>query len=246
MPKRIKLFLPGLLAAAILAHAAGSASANRSIEVRGGPNVEASSRLTFGGTERSAANIIACDVTLRRTLTARVPKAGGTLFGKVTGFAIDRGGAGTGRSPNCTHGSFIREVHDIQPLIEPGVPGRHTEDGRGRLIWDVSGARAELWTLVYDSFQGTLPRIEGVNIHVKGFQTGSVFLEPFGGTVECLYEGNVFGLIRITRETGTSNSASVATERTALARTRGGAACPARVTFEGTFSIRPTITIALL
>jgi hypothetical protein len=245
---RIKLLFATFVAAVVAGPlAAGSATASRSIEVRGGTSVTGSaSRLTFGGTERSESRQIICNITLLRTIVARTPKTPGTSFGRVTGVQIDRGGAGTGRSPNCTHGSFIREIHDIQPLVRSGTPAVHREDGRGRLLWDVSGAPQPLWNLIYDSFQGTLPRIEGVNVHLQGWQVNIVLLGPFGETSECLYEGSVFGLIAITRETGVVTRATAATERIALNRISGGLACPARGTFEGTFTIAPTLTIALL
>jgi hypothetical protein len=247
MHTRIKLLLTALVALAAFAFATGSATANRSIEIRGGTSVTGSaSRLTFGGTERSASRAIICNVTLLRTIVTRIPKTAGTSFGRVTGVQIDRGGAGTGRSPNCTHGEFIREVHDIQPLVRSGTPGVHREDGRGRLLWDVSGAPTPLWNLIYDSFQGTLPRIDGINFHIEGVQFNLVILGPIGETAECLFEGAGFGLIAVVRETGVITRATAVTERIALARIRGGFTCPARGTFEGTFAVAPTLTIALV
>jgi hypothetical protein len=244
---RIKLLLTALVALAAFAFATGSATANRSIEIRGGTSVTGSaSRLTFGPGERSPSKQIICNVTLLRTILTRIPKTSGTSFGRVTGVQIDRGGAGTGRSPNCRHGSFIREVHDIQPLVSSGTPGRHREDGAGRLLWDVSGAPQPLWNLIYDSFQGTLPRIEGINFHIQGVQFKLVLLGAFGETFECLFEGSGFGLIAVVRETGVITRATAATERIALTVISGGAVCPQRGTFEGTFTVAPTLTIALV
>jgi hypothetical protein len=232
MYQRVRMGVCALVAAVVCSLAAGSASANRSIEVRGGSGITAESRITFGGTERSATRTVICDITLMRTVTSRIPKTNGTQFGSVTGVQIDR------TRPVCRHGSFIREITDITPLAG-GRAGGHTEDRRARLLYTVT------WELVYDGFQGTLPRIEGVNIHVSNYQTNLTAFDPFGGSVECLYEGNVFGLIPVT-ETGVASRASVVTERTALNRVRGGTVCPARATFEGEFNLRPTLTIALI
>lgn len=234
MLKRI-MFLATISAFGLLA---ASASANRSIEIRGGPGVQAEGRVTFFGTEGEAGREITCDITLLRTVSSAVPKTSGTQFGRITGALIDRGG--TTRSPHCPHGSFIREVHDIIPL-----ECTHSETGNGILRWDCSRSRPEHWRLIYDSFQGTLPRIEGVNVHIAGEQLSFRLLEPFGGTIECLYEGSVFGLLQVTAE-GTVRTATAVRSLTALPRISGSGLCPARATFEGTFNIRPTLTIRLL
>jgi hypothetical protein len=239
MRKAIRLLFVALIAALVCSLAAAGAGANRSIEVRGAERgVSISGRLKFIGTEGGAATEMICDVTLRRTLAPMIPKIAGTLMGKLTGLSISRGG--TTRSPNCSHGSFIREVHDIVPL---GCT--HSEAGGGVLTWNCSGAPASLWTLLYQSFQGTLPRITGVNATIHGAQFNLVLLEPFGGTVECLYEGEVWGLISV-RETGTVTEARSVRELTALTRIRGSSICPARSTFEGSGVVSPTLTIRLI
>jgi hypothetical protein len=246
MHKHAKHLLIALTAAFALSLAASAANANRSIEVRGGPNVEASSRATFIGTELSRGFQIICDITLRRTVTSSIPKTAGTLFGKITGIRINRGGAGTGRSPNCQHGEIIREVHDIVPLIGPERPCTHSEDRAGNLTWDCTRAEARLWKLIYDGFQGTLPRIEGVNVHIQNIQLRIDLLGPFGETIRCLYEGNSFGLIDIRQPEGTATRARAEERRTAIPGIGITSPCPARATFRGEFEIRPTLTIALL
>jgi len=246
MHTHAKHLLIALTATLVLSLAASAASANRSIEVRGGPGVEASARATFMGTELEEGRQIICDITLRRTVTSRIPKTAGTLFGKITGIRIDRGGAGTGRSPNCRHGNLIREIHDIIPLIGPERPCTHSEDRAGNLTWDCRAAEARLWKLIYDGFQGTLPRIEGINVHIQNIQLRIDLLGPFGETVRCLYEGNVFGLIRIRQPEGTVTRATAVEERTAIPGISIAAPCPARATFRAEYEIRPTLTIALL
>jgi hypothetical protein len=241
MLKRTKLLLTALLAIAVCSLAAGSASASRSIEVRGQvrSEVEAEGRLTFLGTEGERGREITCELILVRTIANVIPKIRGTLFGKVILIIINRGG--TTRSPNCTHGSSIREVHDILPLN-----CTHSETGTGILIWDCKRAPAGLWKLIYLSFQGTLPSIDGINFHIQGVQFRLLLLEPFGGTQECLYEGNAFGLIEIARETGVISRARAVRELTGLTRIRGGILCPARGTFSGEFRVRPNLTIRLI
>jgi len=245
---------PRLLVAFIafaLALSASTATASRSIQVRGlpiGGGASAASLLTFGATEGARALQLICDVTLLRTVASSIPKIAGTLFGKVTGVAIDRGINGE----HCRSGEFIRRLLEIIPLRERAVGGvlqfgTHTELGNGVLLYVVTGGRPELWKLIYDSFQGTLPRIEGINFHIQGVQFKLRVQEAlFGILIECLYEGSVFGLIRIQRETGAVTGATVVEERTRLARVLGAGSCAERSTFRGTFAIRPALTIALV
>jgi hypothetical protein len=244
MKKHTVLPLIVVILTCTLALTMGIASANRSIEVRGAERgISAASRLTFSGPRGESRAV--CDVTLRRTVTRLIPKITGSLFGKVTGIRIDRGE--TTRSPHCTTIEGTRAVHDIVPLVGPERPCTHSEDGRGILTYDCSRAEAILWKLIYDSFQGTLPRIEGVNIHIQGVQLRDVILGPFGETIECLYEGAVFGLIAIRRETRTATEARAVRERTRLRRISGSAfGCPPEGTFEGSFSVTPTLTIELI
>jgi len=84
-----------------------------------------------------------------------------------------------------------------------------------------------------------------VNIHVAGEALGFTLLEPFGATVECLYEGNIFGLLEVAAEGTVSRGRSVR-ELTGLTRIRGSGLCPARGTFTVSFIIRPTLTIRLI
>jgi hypothetical protein len=239
----MRLWMTALVVLAVLSFAVGSASANRTLEIRGGPNVSAESTITFGST-RGGFEVI-CNVTLRRTVGFRIAKTAGTLFGKVTGITFDRGGAGTERSPNCRHEGTIREVHDIIPLIGPRTPCTHSEDRRGRLTYDCSRAEARLWNLIYDSFQGTLPRITGINFHIQNVQLALRLLDSFGATEECLYEGHLFGLITVNAD-NTITSERAVMESTGLQRISGGVFCAERITLSAPFRVRPTLTIALL
>jgi hypothetical protein len=228
-----------LLIGCACALASANSSASRSISTAGGPGLSASGILTVGNEPGLELTQLSCDITLLRTITSAVPKAPGTLFGKVTGIAIDRG---TSERPHCRLRG-IRTLEDIR-----GLPGPHRELGNGVLLWDLSRAEARLWVLVYDSFQGTLPRITGVNIHINNIQVLWEFTEGvFGQRFRCLYEGTVFGLIRITEATGVATGAEVVLAQTRLAGTTlaGSAQCP-RVTASGTFAIAPAVTIRLL
>jgi hypothetical protein len=238
MFKRTRLLFTALCAVIVCSFAAGTASANRSIEIAGGPQVQAEGRLQFIGTEGESAVEITCDITLLRTVTRLIPKIHGTLFGKLTGILIDRGEVN--RTQRCRHGSFVREGHDIIPLN-----CTHSETGNGILRWNCSGAPAGLWKLLYLSFQGTLPRITGISFLIQGTQFQLRLLEPFGGTIECLYEGLSFGLITVNAE-GTITRARAVRELTGLTRIRGSFLCPARGSFAGEFNVRPTLTIRLV
>jgi hypothetical protein len=238
MCKRTKLLVTALVAGFVCSFAAGSASANKSIEVRGGPAVKAEGRLIFVGTEEELNREVTCDVTLLRTITGNFPKIGGTQFGKITSILIDRGESS--RSPHCRTGSAFRLTHDIALLN-----CSHSEAGAGILRWDCSRAPAGSWNLLYDSFQGTLPRIEGINFHIASSQFRLRLLEPFGGAVECLYEGSAFGLL-VVSPIGAITRGRAVRGLTALIRNSGGVLCPARESFEGDILVKPTLTVALV
>jgi len=216
---------------------ASQAQASRAISVEGGArSVAASGRLTFGNTPNLELIQIICDVTLLRTIGASISKTAGTLFGKVTGVAIDRG---TGTEHCGTRG--------LRTLTAITVPGTHRELGGGVLLWDVSGARAELWKLIYDSFQGTLPRISGINFHIQRFQFLLLSIDTLFVTHACLYESDVFGLIRI--EEGTARTAEVVLGRTTLRGTRLELDTSANCLNEalsGNLTITPNIRIRLV
>jgi hypothetical protein len=244
-----------ILTVTVFALPAGTASASRSIEIRGaGRGITASGKVTFNGTTLEPSTEISCDITLLRTVTSAVPKTAGTQFGKLIGVAINRGAATT--SPRCSHGSSIVEILDIIPLIEePTGPNRevlhpatHRELGGGVLLYDLSPSPAGLWQLIYDSFQGSLPTITGVNIHMRGEQIKIRYQVPLFGLIECLYAGNVFGLIEIVRETGVVTRARSVLETTRLERVLGSGLCPERGTFSTPEGLRvsPTLTIRLV
>lgn len=134
----------------------------------------------------------------------------------------------------------------IGPLIGPERLCTHRELGGGVLLWDCSRARPELWKLIFDGFQGTLPRIEGINFHVQRTQFKLIVLEIFGGTVECLYEGDVYGLIVVRQPESTITSGRAVEGRTRLPRIRGSGLCPTRGTLSGEFTVRPALTIRLI
>jgi len=240
MKMHVRLFASALLVTFALALGAAGAYANGAIESEGGTT--ASGRITFAGTELSETRIT-CDVTLLRSVERYIRKTGGA-FGKVVGIAITRGESRSERSPACTHGAAIREVRDIIPLREARSSGTHRELGGGVLLYDITGGRGELWREVYDSFQGTLPEITGVNFHIQEAQFKLSLTELFGATVECLYKGNVFGLVRIER--GTARTASIVLERTLLERQEGSAFCPARGTISGELAISPNLRVRLV
>jgi len=241
MHRSAKLLMATLVSLIALLALGATAKASNSIEVGGARSVSASGQLVFGNEPRLELGQITCDVTLLRTVGAAIAKTEGTLFGKVTGIAIDRGGASY---EHCRLNRF-RRLESILPLAEAGRPGRHSEPAVGVLLYDVSGGRPELWKLIYDSFQGNLPNIEGVNFHIQGTQFLLEFDPEIGENLRCLFSGQAFGLIRVVA--GTASTATVVLERTRLS---GRALSPTlfcpRGTFSGTFTITPNIRIRLV
>ena len=205
-----------------LSFATSAASALRSIEVRGGERgVTASSVLTFGETGRAEGTSIICNVTLLRTVNRVISKIAGSIIGSTTGVAI--------AVETCRSG--IGRVNEVTALRRVG---ESSCAGTPRLC-TVS------WPLVYDSFSGPLPEISAVNFHIRG----AALRFTLSGTVSCLYAGEAFGILNVERRTiprATANSAA-----TRMARAEGSIFCPfAAITFVGNFTVRPTLTIALL
>jgi hypothetical protein len=234
---RAHLALAALLGAVVLLTAAGTATASRSTELRAPEEpVKFSGQLTFNGSELEAVKGITCDVTLLRTILRSIPKIPGTSFGRITSIALDRG---TEAEPHC---ASTQPFLGLEFLQESGRAAPTSEDRRGTIISDLSRSPGALWRLIYDGFQGTLPEISGFSYHIPGF---SFQWRVFNGIIliECLYEGNIFGLLTISRRVVTSNEHFL--ERTRLLRRSGSAFCPMNATFGGTIR-PPSITIALL
>jgi hypothetical protein len=226
-----RILLATLAVASVVAMAASTATASNSIEVRGGAErgIGASGSLTFNGTELGANRNIIANVTLRGTLSTRIPKIERTLFGRVTGVAIEGARAGEG-IPGFTL---------VIPLVEENTQAPVTREGRV-LIYNVERAEARLWKFVYVSFLGRLPEISGILFYIEGTQFN---IESGIGTGA--YNGRAFGLIEIAAKRITG--ARPILERTILPRTRN-IFYPANGTFaSGTrFAITPALTIELL
>jgi len=219
-----------------LTFAASVAGASTAIAIRGAERgVAASGRLTFGEPRLAASTQITCDVTILRTIGSSIAKTPGTLFGKVTGVAIDRGP----RGEHCAKGSTVESITDIIPLRDRGVAGTHTELGGGVLLYVVTGGRAELWKLIYRTFLGVLPEITGILFRVEQAQ----FL--LRGAVECLYKGGVEVLVRIERRV--VGTGTILLALTSLPRDSGSILCPVTTgTLSGTFTLTPRLTIELI
>jgi hypothetical protein len=181
LPRCAALLLVSVLTALSMAVIADVASASRSLEIRGGAGgVRAIARgLTFGDAEAPLARTVICEVTLLRTISRIIPKTPGTLFGRVTGVAVD--------FPRCSTVGAPFALTAVTPLRDRGSPG--TLSGN---LYNVSGSPSNLWKLFYDGFSGTLPNVTAINFHIQGFQ----FLIEYSG-VRCLFSGNLFARINI-------------------------------------------------
>jgi len=239
MRKSLLLTLALIAGTLALTLGASPASANSSIALRGAERGVASAGVvTFGDQPRLEIETITCDVTILKTMATSIPKVAGTLFGKVTGIAIDRGTAGV---PHCAFRGF-EVLTDIVPLAGRG-PGIHRELGGGVLLYDVSGGAPEEWKLIYDGFQGVLPEIEGINYHIQGVRL-RFDLSFMGTRLRCLYEGNWFKLIAITR--GTAAILRIILGRSMFRRFESPLLCFETYTSSGELTLRPGLTIRLL
>jgi hypothetical protein len=244
MRKGLRLTFALLAVLLALSLSAGQAAAHRSIQLNGGERVHSSGTVTFGPETMGrllAEQSITCDITILKTVARAFPKTPGTTFGKITGVAIDRGEP----APHCRAGAGIGTVLKVIPLIGPGRPGVHTEPGRGILLYDVSGSEAGLWRMIFDTFQGTLPRITSIDYHIAGAQILFEGTEVFGRPLSCLYEGSMYKRMAID-ETGQARILRILLERTVLTRIVGGFPCPARLSVSGELTLTPTLTIRLL
>jgi len=240
MRKSMLLTLALIAGTLALILGASTAFANRSIALRGAERGVASAGVvTFGNWKELEAETITCDVTILKTLATSIPKVAGTLFGKVTGIAIDRG---TPAAPHCAFEGF-ELLMDIVPLAGRGQ-GIHRELGAGVLLYDVSMGAPEEWKLIYDGFQGLLPEIEGIDYHIQGVRL-RFDLNFAGLRLRCLYQGNWYKLIAIARG-GTASRLTIVLERTMLRRFEGALPCLEIYTSSGELTLRPALTIRLL
>jgi len=241
MRNHTKLILAAAIAALALSLGGGAASASRSIRLNGveaGGAMRWNGQATFHRTGEARDSII-CDITLLRTITRTIPKTAGTLIGKVTGVAVDRGA----RGEHCRGTGIIGGPIDIIPLIGTGRSGLHRELGGGILLWTVTGGAAELWKLIYDGFSGTLPTITAIRFHIQKAQFNFEFRTLFQLT--CEVEGSLrlsitFGV----REEEAGRGEGEAESRLET-RTRN---CEIvnPLTMRGTFVITPAISRTLL
>lgn len=213
-----RLFMAALTAALVLAFGTSVASASRSLELRGGERgVTASSVLTLNGTELREELDVVCPITLLRTLSRIIPKVE-ILMGALTGVAI-----------NLT---ACRGTSQVVPLTAEGTaaPCR-------RLTADIELCTVN-WKLMFVSISGTLPDITDVLFYIRDarFRIRNI--------ASCLFAGDAFGNVNVERRTVTSASANLALTRL---RRISEFFCPiSTATFDGTFRVSPTLTIALL
>jgi hypothetical protein len=236
----LRLLMTGFMTLLAVMLGASAASASRSLRVEPAGGLTASARLQLGEVEGRLPRTtsVVCNVTLLKTLERSIAKAAGTAFGKITGIAIDRG---TPAEPHCI--SELNPVEEITPLKRAGEACTHRELGSGVLLYDCSGAPAENWRLVYDSFGGTLPRINGINFHIGGVR----FIITVR-TIPCLYGAGeaAYGLAEVNTE-GRITNATAVLERTALRLVESSPLCPFPVgSFSGTFTLHTSERVTLV
>jgi len=241
--KSIKILMAAMTVVLALLIQTGTAAALRSIVIRGGERVASAGRLVIGENALGATGRITCNVTLLKTMAAGVIKTAGTVFGKITGIAIDRGEP---TNAHCQKGTAIEGINDIVPLRNTSEPGGHTELGNGILLYNVTNGGVQLWNMVYDSFQGTLPAIDGINYHIEEAQI-RLDLRVLSANIMCLYKGNMGKLITIER--GTMLRLDIVLATTSLARVSGAMTCPTgplRMSTVAGMTMEPRPTIRLL
>ena len=185
------------------------------------------------------------------TLTAAVATASaGRLSLSEQGFRLvytpltftGLGGLVQVRCNITIRGSFhYRTILKTRSLLGYITDARLTRPCSGGEAWILNGVERPTntlpWHMTYDSFRGTLPRIEGVRLAIIGF---SILLEVFGEG--CLYASTsaspAFAIINLNTATGAALSKTMdSNARIPLASVLGEAAvCPSNGSFTGTSS----------
>ncbi len=212
----MRLRLLGCLSLVLLGALTASASANRSLELRPGGAIT----LTAEGTttfEIGGGNLLCTRLTLRGTLVTRIAKAGARRLPEGRIGAITEG-----TSTGCT-GPF-GEVVTLTVLAEPRVNGlRHP------------------FELRYDSFQGTLPNINGVLVTALKVEFN---LPGFGG-LRCVYTSEVGARINFPA-VAAGNTGSFLTNNFTLVAALSSESCPSTGELRQRFIVTPRQTLALL
>lgn len=127
---------------------------------------------------------------------------------------------------------------------------------RGTLVGFVTGATARNcsggrvtvltgtlpWHIQYDSFTGTLPRIETISTQILG----AAFLgEAAGGLSRCLYAGAIL-IIRLILPEGNVLGILIGVLILPFVSTLGGFFCPEGVTIAGNLATTPAVTVRLI
>ncbi len=217
MHKLTRLLLLGSLTVVSLAIMTGAASANRSLELRPGGAITLTASGTTTLAAEGGANVLCTRLTLRGTLVTRIAKAGARRLPEGRIGAITEG-----TSTGCT-GPFGEAVTAVV-LAEPRVNGlRHP------------------FELRYDSFQGTLPNINGILVTALRAEFS---LNPLAGA-RCVFVGDVGGRIDFPA-VAAGNTGAFLTNTVTLVAALSDAICPRTGELRQRFVITPRQTVALL
>lgn len=217
MRLRLYLVIATVGAMLVLALGAATSSASNAFETTT-RSTATSSRLVFV----SGFVNVTCELTLLRTLSSRVTKVSGTVFGQITGININQ------RSCRNSFGGGATAI----PL---GTTCTLAEGAVRLCVVNSANFR-----LHYISFEGPLPsEIRTVTFYIERTE---FLLLTFGE--ECLYTGQAFGLFNVERQEVTGGRALRASTILNRVTPPSGGLCSATASFEGTFS-RPTLAVRL-
>jgi hypothetical protein len=227
MFSRLKLLLTAAIALMALAAAVGSAQATNSFSITPGGNISSTSlgKLTFAS---SVANI-ACEVTMRGTLSS-----GGLivlvellLMGAITEVSIDNAAETAEHPSGCKNGRVLAPV-----LMLP---------------WRVVFRALKSASGSIENLLGRATRAKLIEIRETQFK-----LEIAG--IQCLFQGNAEGEIALIEETrgieahhtSFTTGLARATEAKEIPKHEGSIFCPSNGRFRGNLSIVPKQTITKL
>ena len=205
MRRRSKLLLGGFVAMLALAVAINTASAHR-FEFSSESIKAIAAEVTMTG--QGNLFIVRCGVGIQGVFHSRtIAKVSGQLIGLLTSGVASR---------PCVGG---------EAWILNGV----------EVLEGVTTANTLPWHIQYNSFTGTLPRINGIRVAVIGFSV-LVRATILGVPTECLYRSTqaspLFAIIMLNAETGVATNWTYE-GATSIPKNAGVAACPATVRVAG-------------
>jgi hypothetical protein len=212
----IRRWLVASIAVLGLALGAAQSSASRSVSFEPSGGIELSGRLSIGLPEEV---IVACNITMRLTVSSRVPKIMGIIAGHITAMAIDHNG----------QTQFGGGCRSYRPTTTTTITALSLGEA--------------LWQFTYQSFLGSLPAIAGIEFVLEDFLFSFTRTAREIAPLTCLYKARAVRLLAAI-EAGVLQTMAWPNTEMILVR---GLECPLLPRLlASTFTVSPTVRATLL